>query len=217
MVRGSTDLNPTRVGAVVVDVTWVACLDETATRPGGDVRTADTPGSAELLRAIHDEHASALWSYVVGLTNGDRAHAQDVVQETMLRAWRNPQVLVQTTGSARGWLFTVARRIVIDDWRTARSRRERVSAELPEQPVGDATEQAVNRQVVGAALRTLSQEHRAVLYECYFRGATVAQAAVTLGIPAGTVKSRTHYALRALRLALDELGEGGNGGSGERP
>ncbi|HEU5266429.1 MAG TPA: sigma-70 family RNA polymerase sigma factor [Jatrophihabitans sp.] len=180
------------------------------------MRAADPPGSADLLRAIHDEHASALWSYVVGLTNGDRAHAQDVVQETMLRAWRNPQVLVQTTGSARGWLFTVARRIVIDDWRTARSRRERVSAELPERPVADTTDQTVNRQVVGAALRTLSPEHRAVLYECYFRGATVAEAAATLGIPAGTVKSRTHYALRALRLALDELGEVGDGGTGER-
>jgi RNA polymerase sigma-70 factor (ECF subfamily) len=55
-----------------------------------------------------------------------------------------------------------------------------------------------------------------VLYECYFRGATVAEAAATLGIPAGTVKSRTHYALRALRLALDELGEVGDGGTGER-
>jgi RNA polymerase sigma-70 factor (ECF subfamily) len=189
----------------------MVCLDEATTCRGGDVRTADTPGSAELLRAIHDEHASALWSYVVGLTNGDRAHAQDVVQETMLRAWRNPQVLVQTTGSARGWLFTVARRIVIDDWRTARSRRERVSDDLPEQPIADTTEHTVNRQVVGAALRTLSAEHRAVLYECYFRGATIAEAAQTLGIPAGTVKSRTHYALRALRLALDEIGEMGNG------
>jgi RNA polymerase sigma-70 factor (ECF subfamily) len=45
-----------------------------------------------------------------------------------------------------------------------------------------------------------------VLYECYFRGASVAQAAETLNIPPGTVKSRTHYALRALRLALDEMG-----------
>jgi RNA polymerase sigma-70 factor (ECF subfamily) len=161
---------------------------------------------AQLLRALHDEHAGALWSYVVGLTNGDRAQAQDVVQETLLRAWRNPHVLVQASGSARGWLFTVAKRIVIDEWRTARSRRERVTDAPPEQAVDDATDREVDRQVVAAAMQSLSLEHRAVLYECYFRGSSVAQAAATLNIPPGTVKSRTHYALRALRLALDEMG-----------
>ncbi len=176
--------------------------DDAATRLGGDVRTDD----GELLRALHAEHGTALWSYVVGLTNGDRAQAQDVVQETMLRAWRNPQILAQTSGSARGWLFTVAKRIIIDEWRTARSRRERVTEKLPEQSVPDATELAVDRHLVVAALRTLSAEHRAVLLECYFRGSSVAEAAEALGIPPGTVKSRTHYALRALRLAVDEMG-----------
>ncbi|HKC27062.1 MAG TPA: sigma-70 family RNA polymerase sigma factor [Jatrophihabitans sp.] len=160
----------------------------------------------DLLRTLHAEHGGALWSYVVGLTNGDRAQAQDVVQETMLRAWRNPQVLSQSSGSARGWLFTVAKRIVIDDWRTARARHERVTEQLPEQPVQDGTDRLVDRHLVGAAMRTLSPEHRAVLIECYFRGSSVAEAAATLGVPAGTVKSRTHYALRALRLAVDELG-----------
>jgi RNA polymerase sigma-70 factor (ECF subfamily) len=171
-------------------------------RRGGDVRTDD----GELLRALHEEHAGALWSYVVGLTNGDQAQAQDVVQETMLRAWRNPQVLAQTSGSARGWLFTVAKRIVIDDWRTARSRRERVVERLPEQSVQDETEHLVNRHLVAAALRTLSAEHRAVLIECYFRRSSVAEASAALGVPPGTIKSRTHYALRALRLAIDEFG-----------
>ena len=83
------------------------------------VRTSD----ADLMRALHDQHAAALWSYVVGLTGGDRARAQDVVQETMLRAWRTPAVLNQAQGSVRGWLYTVARRIVIDEWRTTRSHR----------------------------------------------------------------------------------------------
>jgi len=167
---------------------------------------AVTASQADLLRTLHDEHAHVLWAYVVRLTGGDRARAQDVVQETLLRAWRNPAVLDQSHGSARGWLFTVARRIVIDDWRTARSRRERVTDTLPERPVADATDAAVNRHVVMAALQRLSTEHRAVLHECYFRGSSVAEAAVALGIPPGTVKSRTHYAMRALKLALEELG-----------
>jgi RNA polymerase sigma-70 factor, ECF subfamily len=168
----------------------------------GDVTATDS----ELLRALHDEHARVLWAYVVNLTNGDRARAQDVVQETLLRAWRNPKVLDQSSGSARGWLFTVARRIVIDDWRASRSRPESVTDQVPEVAVSDETEHVVNRQLVTAAIRTLSAEHRAVLLECYFRGASVAQAAKTLGVAPGTIKSRTHYALRALRLALDEMG-----------
>lgn len=165
----------------------------------------DRSADAELLRALHADHAGPLWSFVLGLTNGDRAQAQDVVQETMLRAWRNPAVL-QEAASARGWLYTVARRIVIDEWRTARSRREWATADVPEQSVPDATDQSLDRQVIGAALRTLSAEHQDVLRECYFRGSSVAQAAATLGIPPGTVKSRTHYALRALRAALDQHG-----------
>ena len=162
----------------------------------------------DLLRVLHEQHAAALWAYVVGLTNGDRAQAQDVVQETMLRAWRNPKVLAQAEGSARGWLFTVAKRIVIDDWRTARSRRERVTDELPEPAVEDEAERAVDRQLVIGALQKLSPEHRAVLHECYFRGSSVAEAAAALGVPPGTVKSRTHYAMRALKLALEEMGGG---------
>lgn len=164
----------------------------------------------QLLRALHDEHAHALWSYVVRLTRGDRAKAQDVVQETLLRAWKNPRVLDQSGPSARGWLFTVARRIVIDDWRTSSRRPELVVDEVPERRADDVVdavaERTVDHQLVIAALRTLSPEHREVLHECYFQGASVAQAAETLGVPAGTIKSRTHYALRALRLAIDELG-----------
>jgi RNA polymerase sigma-70 factor (ECF subfamily) len=169
------------------------------------VRTSD----ADLLRALHDEHAAALWSYVVGLTAGDRGRAQDVVQETLLRAWRTPAVLAQSHGSVRGWLYTVARRIVIDEWRAARSRPEVVTDLVPERGTStDEAEAVVNRQVVVAALRTLSPEHRAVLVECYLRGASVAEAAQTLGVAPGTVKSRTHYALRALRLAIEERGGG---------
>jgi RNA polymerase sigma-70 factor, ECF subfamily len=107
-------------------------------------------------------------------------------------------------GSPRSWLYTVARNFVIDEWRTKRPGT--VTGRLPEQPVGAAAEQVVNRHLVAAALRRLSQEHRDVLRECYFRGSSVAQAAQALGIAPGTVKSRTYYALRALRLAIEELG-----------
>lgn len=162
----------------------------------------------ELLRALHDEHAHALWAFVVRLTGGDRARAEDVVQETLLRAWRSPHLVDGSGRSARGWLFTVARRIVIDEWRSPRTSREVVTDAVPDRGADtvDAAQQVVDHAVVTAALRTLSPEHRAVLLETYVRGSSVAEAAAALGIPPGTVKSRTHYALRALRLALEESG-----------
>ena len=163
-------------------------------------------GEAALMRALHDEHAAALWRYALRLTGGGAARSQDVVREILLRAWRNPGVLDQSTGSARGWLFTVARHLVIDDWRTRRSQLEVLTAEPPESPTADGTDELLQSWVVADALSRLSSEHRAVLVECYYRGRSVAQAARVLDVPEGTVKSRTHYALRALRLELEEMG-----------
>ena len=173
--------------------------------------------NADLVRALHDEHAHALLSHVVGLTGGDRGRAQDIVQETLLRAWRNPVVLRWSRRSRRAWLFTVAQRIVIDEWRSARRRPEVVTDQVPEQAVEDTAQRSIDRQLVRAALRTLSTEHRQVLLECYFRGASVAQAAQTLRVPPGTIKSRTHYALHALRQALDAMGAGDGGAHNSGP
>lgn len=160
----------------------------------------------ELMRALHDDHAGALWSYALHLTGGDRSRAEDVVQETLLRAWRHPRVLDQSQGSPRAWLFTVARRIAIDGWRMAASRSE-VSTDMPpELPVGDGTDRAVQGWLVAEALAELSARHREVLLLCFFQGRSVADAAVRLGVAEGTVKSRTHYALRALKLVLEEKG-----------
>ncbi len=162
-------------------------------------------GDSELLLDLHDQYGQSLLSYVVGLTR-DRAGAQDVVQETLLRAWRNPAVFERSRGSGRGWLFTVAKHIVIDQWRSESLRPEVLTDQVPEQTVEDTVPQVLDRQLVHAALQRLSLDHRQALFECYFRGASIAEAADTLGVPPGTVKSRTHYALRALRQAVDQMG-----------
>lgn len=161
----------------------------------------------ELMRALHDEHAAALWAYCLRLTERDHARAHDITQETLLRAWQHPEVLERGPSMVRGWLFTVARNIVIDEWRHRRLRPETVTDEVPE-PAGDqdAVDSLLQKWVVAEAMTRLSTDHREVLRQCYVEGRSVADAARRLGVPEGTVKSRTHYALRALRLALEEMG-----------
>jgi RNA polymerase sigma-70 factor, ECF subfamily len=161
---------------------------------------------AELLRALHDEHADALWTFALRLTSGDRGKAEDLVQETLLRAWRHPEALDPSRGSVRSWLFTTARNLAIDAWRKPSRRAEVVTDELPESTIGDETDRMLQSWLVAEALAQLSPAHRAVLVECFYGGRSVSEAAERLGIPPGTVKSRTHYALRALRLALEEMG-----------
>ncbi|WP_129337318.1 sigma-70 family RNA polymerase sigma factor [Cellulomonas endophytica] len=163
--------------------------------------------TADVVVALHAEHGRGLWAYTLRLTGGDRGRAEDVVQETLLRAWRHPDVLERPPGAVRGWLFTVARRLVIDQWRAGQDR-EVPTEEPPEPPAREDTwtDEVLDGWIVADALARLTPEHRQVVVLCYFRRLTVAQAARVLGVPPGTVKSRTHYALRALRLALEEKG-----------
>ena len=166
-------------------------------------------GSAEdtALRALYEQHAGPLFAYALRLTAGDRGRAEDIVQETLLRAWRHPQALDPDRGPVRSWLFTVARNVAVDAHRARRARPPEVGDDaLAVVPAVDEIEQALDRWLIADAMATLSAEHRAVLVETYYRGRSVAEAATTLGVPAGTVKSRTFYALRALRLALEERG-----------
>jgi RNA polymerase sigma-70 factor, ECF subfamily len=162
-----------------------------------------------LIEQLHREHAASLWRYALRLTSGDRARAEDVVQETLLRACRHSDSLSGSDASARAWLFTVARNIVIDEWRSRRAHGELSVADVPEPAnPADRTDELLLSWTVAEAVTRLSAEHRAVLLECYYRGLPVAEAARRLEVPVGTVKSRTHYALRALRLVLEEMGVG---------
>ncbi len=160
----------------------------------------------DLLRVLHDQHAAAVWAYALRLTGGDRERAQDVVQETLLRAWRHPEVLDTDRGSPRAWLYTTARHIVIDEWRARSIRPEVITDELPEVPASDGVDEVMQSWLIAEALDRLTPEHRGVLVECFYRGYSVGEAAARIGVPPGTVKSRTHYALRSLRLVLQEMG-----------
>lgn len=160
---------------------------------------------SDALRVLADAHAAAIRRYVVHLT-GDRTGADDVVQETLLRAWRTPAILEQGADGTRSWLFTVARHLVIDEHRSARMRHELTTEELPERAERDRTDAVFEAILVEDALAGLGYEHRAVIVHAYYGGRSIAQIARELAIPEGTVKSRLHYGLRALRLALQEKG-----------
>lgn len=160
------------------------------------------------MRMLYDQHAAALWRYAFRLT-GDRSRAEDVMQETLLRAWQHPKVVADIDRSARAWLFTVARNLVIDESRSARFRSEARSQGTPgaPEPAGaDEIASALDRMLVGDAMAQLSFEHRAVVSRSYYLGCSTAQIATDLGIAEGTVKSRLHYALRGLRQTLEEMG-----------
>ncbi|MHC6175284.1 sigma-70 family RNA polymerase sigma factor [Glutamicibacter endophyticus] len=161
----------------------------------------------ETMARMYELHAAALWRYAWRLT-GDRQLAEDIVQETLCRAWKSRKLMEQDPQTTRAWLFTVARHLVIDESRSARYRREVPGLEQLEPVREDQTEQLFDSMVVIDALAALSEEHRQVIVRAYVGGRSTSEMAQELGIAAGTVKSRLHYGMRALRLALEERGAG---------
>jgi RNA polymerase sigma-70 factor (ECF subfamily) len=156
------------------------------------------------LRHLYHLHAPVLLSYLMRLTSGDRHRAEDIVQETLLRAWAHPEA--RSTGGqwSRAWLFTVARRIAIDQLRAAQARPVELSDERIERlpHVEDDIDRLLDAREVRAALADLPERLRTALVAIYFQERSIAEAAALLDVPPGTVKSRTFYALRALRDAL---------------
>ncbi|MBI3429830.1 MAG: sigma-70 family RNA polymerase sigma factor [Actinobacteria bacterium] len=159
----------------------------------------------ELLEALHDAHGPALFRFVAHLTH-DTNFAEDVVQEALLRAWKRPEILEQDDAAARAWLFTVARNLVIDDRRSARYRREIVTEVLPDGARQDETNSALDAWIISDALSTLSLQHRKAVIAAYYLGQSITEIAREQDVPEGTIKSRLHFALRALRLSLQEKG-----------
>jgi RNA polymerase sigma-70 factor, ECF subfamily len=173
--------------------------DAAGSAPGDDP-------DANFVRAVYAEHGPALLAYATRLI-GDRGQAEDVVQETLLRAWQHAEGLAADSRPLRPWLFTVAARVAVDAHRARRARPiETTPDALATLAAPDELDRALQAWQVAEALATLSPPHRAALVETYYRGRSVAEAALVLGVRPGTVKSRVYYALRALRLAFEESG-----------
>ena len=139
-------------------------------------------------QALIEQHHEALFGYVLRLTGGDEADAECVVKETFYRASQEPSRLVQRTSSVRPWLVLLARTAFQD------GRRAAPAAEPPPVP----------RTTVVRAMDHLSQVHRDILVELFYRGTSLEEAAEELDVDVDTVKSRLYFAMRALRVVLDQ-------------
>ena len=159
------------------------------------------------MRALYEQHADVLIGFVLRYTP-DRSAAEDVVQETMLRAWRHLDRFDPGRGSARSYLLTVARNVLTDRWRAGERRPRLVSDEqvLLGAPSHDDLERVLDGWLISEALSRLTPEHAAVVQALFYEDQSVADTAVALGVPHGTVRSRSYYAVRALRAAFEEMG-----------
>ena len=187
-----------------------------ATIQGGEPRTRDAQllalvadgGDERALGALYDAYAGDVYRLGLRLLS-DRGQAEELVQETFVRLWRVAARYDPQRASVRGFTFMIAKRIATDFLRRASARPQLVSgpeAVCTEARVEDEVERVAREFEVRDALATLSDKHREVLELTFDEDLDDTRIAARIGVPVGTVRSRTYYALRALRVALEERG-----------
>jgi RNA polymerase sigma-70 factor (ECF subfamily) len=161
----------------------------------------------KLMTVLCTENYRLLLSFVSRYVH-DGHKARDLVQETLLRAWRHIDHLDAEPGRSRSYLLTIARNVVTNAWRAEQRRPHLVAdrAAVAALPSSDHVDRLVEGWVVAEALGRLSPNHQAVVRALYYEDQTVADAARKLSVPEGTVKSRAYHAVRALRAAFEEMG-----------
>ena len=161
------------------------------------------------LRAAYAAHGDELYR-MARRALGEPGMAEEAVQETFLRAWRAADRYDPELSSLRTWLFAIARNVVIDLSR-ARSVRPQSAGTEPEaaadkQTSHDPIEGRLRSWNIEEGLRRISSDHRQAIVETYYHGRSCAEVAAEAGVPEGTIRSRLFYGLKALRLALEEMG-----------
>lgn len=160
---------------------------------------ADEPSPAdadeESFRALIEQHREALYGYVLRLTGGDSLETQDIIEETFYRASQDPSRLGKRTSSVRPWLVLLARTVFQDGLRSDYDGSQAPPARDPAVPTSTT---------VVRAMDNLSGMHREILIELFYRGTSLQEAAQARGIRVDTLKSRLYYAMRALRVVLDQ-------------
>ncbi|NEK86794.1 sigma-70 family RNA polymerase sigma factor [Blastococcus saxobsidens] len=176
-------------------------------------RRREHAASQELdVRAAYNAHGPEIYRFALRQL-GDGGAAQDVVQEVFLRAWRAMHSYDPQLASLRTWLFAIARNVVVDEARRFAVRpwqRDLTDGSDLDATVGTGgaalDERLVDSWVVEEALRRISDDHRTAIVQTHLRGRSHDEVAAELGIPVGTLRSRVFYGLKALRLAMEEMG-----------
>ncbi|MCW2813288.1 MAG: polymerase, sigma-24 subunit, subfamily [Nocardioides sp.] len=162
------------------------------------------------VRAAYAAHGAEIYRLALrGL--GDAGVAQDVVQETFLRAWRARDRYDAGRASLRTWLFEIARNVVVDTQRSRAARpwlrgladHETLAAAAP--GVGSGWDAAMRRILLEEALRRIGDDHRQALEQTYLADRSYPEVAAELGIPESTLRSRVFYGLKALRVVMEEM------------
>lgn len=157
------------------------------------------------LRELYRRYSGELFGFACNAL-GDREVAEEVVQDVFAQAWRAADGYDAERASVRTWLYAIARNRIVDARRRAAARPLLANEVEAEEGGEDPLERAALRWQLAAALTHLSPDHREVIRLAHYGGLTLREIAERKGIPLGTVKSRTSYALRTLRLVLDEMG-----------
>ena len=178
----------------------VARLTRPRSSGGAELEAADEAG----LRDAFLTHGGELFGFARRSLNSPEA-AEDVVQETFSRAWRSRSRFDPTIGSLRTWLFAIERRVILDVG-AQRTKGPTYGLDVADSVAEDTIERAMLGWQVESALGRLNPEHRLVITELYFNGRSGREVAELFGLPEGTVRSRAFYALRMLRLLLEESG-----------
>ena len=158
-------------------------------------------GDLKAMEALYDEHRDMV--YAVGLSvTGNAADADEVLQETFLRAFRS---LADWRGDAKlgTWLYSIALRTALN-WKSRFLRRPDVNAGEPE-PVPDPAERAETLTALNGEIAKLPVQQRLVLTLKHLRGLSLAEIAEVQGCAVGTVKSNLHHAMAKLKSALGNL------------
>ena len=132
----------------------------------------------------------------------DTERAEDAAQETLVRCWRDLPTL-REVDRFEPWLNRLLMRAINDEFRSTRRARAALTILRLEPSSGDATDSVAVREQLDRGFKRLTIEHRAVLVLRLYLGFSLEETATTLGIPAGTAKSRLHYATLAMRDALE--------------
>jgi RNA polymerase sigma-70 factor (ECF subfamily) len=139
---------------------------------------------------------------VARLVLRDSDRAEDAVQETLVRCWRDLPSL-RDVEKFDAWLRRLLMRAITDEFRRGRSHLASIAMLWVEPSARDESEDIVVREQLDTAFRRLTVEHRAIVVLRLYLGLSIEESASSLGIPVGTAKSRLHYATDAMRLALE--------------